>query len=63
MLDPNVRDYYKSACNDEVFLTEMKKASPDNAKPGFFSSDMNKAIFIGTYLGWRIGKYGTSEIK
>lgn len=62
MIVPRIKKIYDKACLDREFLQAIKEAD-DDKKPGYFSSDAEKAAFAGIYYGYLVGKHGNNWIN
>lgn len=56
---PNMKKVYKKASKDTLFINDIRDADGDLV-PDFFSSYEDKVIFVATYYGWCVGKYGAA---
>ena len=56
-MNAGIKKIYKCALSNIEFLNAIKEADNDK-KPTMFSGEFEKHMFVTTYYGWLVGKYG-----
>ena len=53
-----INNIIKTAKHDELFKSDVIDVSEKVKVPGFFSGNIDKAVFASVYYGWLSGRYG-----
>jgi hypothetical protein len=61
-MTPAIKELYKLAKKDTVFLDQFKDAD-DGPPPNFSSRNFDKIIFATVYYGWLIGNGKWEEVR